>query len=108
MALAENLPMPENLPTRQRNALRILLEKNEFSPEDVANLSYRRLLKSPGIGHKGMVVIRSWLAEHQLDLADLPGERADARKYVASKRLRQAIHILESHGYEVRPPANIE
>lgn len=93
--------MPDKLPTRQRNALRILLEKSDFTPEDVAGLSYRRLLKSPGIGRKGMALIRDWLAESLLDLADLPAERQPAKNQAESKRLQNAIHILESHGYEV-------
>ncbi|MBS1154573.1 MAG: hypothetical protein H6R07_497 [Proteobacteria bacterium] len=93
--------MPDTLPTRQRNALRILLEKSNFTPEDVAGLSYRRLLKSPGIGRKGMTIIRAWLAESFLDLADLPAERQTTKNHVESKRLQNAIHILESHGYEV-------
>lgn len=93
--------MLDNLPTRQRNALRILLEKSDFTPEDVAGLSYRRLLKSPGIGRKGMILIRAWLAESLLDLADLPSERQTPKNHGDSKRLQNAIHILESHGYEV-------
>lgn len=38
------------LPTLQRNALRKIFDRHEFSPEEVALFGYRRLQQAEGIG----------------------------------------------------------
>lgn len=94
--------MPEPLPTRQRNALRLLLDQHEFSPQDVAQLDYRHLLKSPGVGCKGVEIVRKWLAQFQLDLHRPPSANSRPVTTGPSKRVEQAIRLLERHGYVVQ------
>ena len=53
--------MPEGLTTRQINALRLLLEKREFTTQDVAALDYHQLARMPGIGGKSLNLISEWL-----------------------------------------------
>ena len=96
--------MPDPLPTRQLNVLRILLEKSELTPEDVAHLNYRRLLKSPGIGNKGIEIIRRWLAQYQLDLHGQPVDDHHRHAALSNKRVQQAIRLLEKHGFAVSRP----
>lgn len=93
--------MHEMLPTRQLNALRVLLEKSDLTPEEISHLSYRRLLKSPGIGRKGVEIIRAWLAQYHLNLAELPVTDGDVNAGLLPKRVQQAIQLLEKYGFAV-------
>lgn len=86
------------LPTLQMNALRKLLSRPEFTPEEVAALGYQRLRKAEGIGSKGLVNIIEWLAAHGLQLA---GGVAESGKSPRQKKLEQALALVQSHGYEV-------
>lgn len=95
------------LPTLQRNALRKLFDRPEFTPEEVARLGHRRLLKAEGIGQKGVVAITQWLAQHGLELqADPPDPRPPQRPATRSARLdlETALRLVRNHGYEIRPP----
>jgi len=80
-----------------------MLDKSDFIPADVPPLSYRQISKAPGIGRKGMVIILAWLAEFGLALSGQPEWHAS--RPVSCKRLQQAIHMLERHGYRILPPA---
>ena len=57
------------LPTLQRNALRKIFDRPEFTPLEVAALGYRRLQQAEGIGQKGLQAITLWLQRHGLELA---------------------------------------
>ena len=95
------------LPTLQRNALRKLFDRPEFTPEEVARLGHRRLLKAEGIGQKGVLAITQWLAQHGLELqADPPEPRPPQRSSTRHARLdlETALRLVRNHGYEIRPP----
>jgi hypothetical protein len=47
------------LPTRQKNALRLLLDKPVITPEEVATLDYRTIKRAPGIGKHSLSIIRA-------------------------------------------------
>jgi len=98
--------MPEgSLNTRQINALRILLERREFTPEEVASLDYHVLARMPGIGGKSLNIIRGWLAAHGLDLLNSPTNYSRSLKYCRLEvRLVRAQALLEKHGYRVVSP----
>lgn len=94
------------LPTLQRNALRKLFDRPEFTPEEVAALGYRRVLQAEGIGSKGIATIQAWLLEYGYELQpDLP-----ARKTVGTpgrysqQRLETALRVLRNYGYIVQEP----
>ncbi len=94
----------KRLPTLQRNALRKLFDRNEFTPEEVAALSYRRLQQAEGIGQKGLETIAAWLQEfgHQLTIPEPPAHEPDkALSRSAKKNLEAAIRMLRTHGYEI-------
>ncbi|MDO6385423.1 hypothetical protein [Uliginosibacterium sp. 31-12] len=95
--------MPEGvLNTRQINALRALLERRDFTPEDVALLDYHTLSRMPGIGGKSLNIIRGWLAANGLDLANSPDDyRSSLRFCRLQERLVKARRLLEKNGYEV-------
>lgn len=95
------------LPTLQRNALRKIFDRHEFSPEEVALLGYRRLQQAEGIGSKGLLAIAAWLAAYGFELKP-PEENPAARAVVPRKQRRsieQAVRLLRHHGYEVLPKA---
>jgi len=94
--------MTEPLPTRQMNALRVLLNKHDFEPKEVAHIDIRILMRASGIGHKGLAIIRHWLAQYDCQL-----EPPQTRKKSAepSRKIEQAIHLLRRHGYRVYRPA---
>lgn len=93
------------LPTLQRNALRKIFDRHEFSPEEVALLGYRRLQQAEGIGSKGLQAIAAWLAVYGFELK--APEPPDAARPPVPKRQRrsieQAVRLLRNHGYEVLP-----
>ncbi|MBS1209407.1 MAG: hypothetical protein H6R19_1805 [Proteobacteria bacterium] len=95
--------MQEGLNTRQINALRLLLERREFTPEDVAALDYHLLARMPGIGGKSLNIIREWLASKGMDLLNSPEDYSKSlRSCRLEARLERARKLLEKHGYDVR------
>lgn len=92
------------LPTLQRNALRKIFDRHDFSPAEVAALGYKRLQLAEGIGGKGLQAIASWLQKHGYALAPPPPVPPSSQ---VTKRVRQTIEqarrLLRAHGYEVTP-----
>jgi len=99
VALAAN-----QLPTLQRNALRKIFDRHEFTPEEVAMLGYRRLQQAEGIGNKGLAAITDWLGLHGFELK--PPEFSGHPKPPLPKRMRRniesAMRLLRTHGYVVQ------
>lgn len=102
--------MPEGvLNTRQSNALRALLERHDFTPEEVAMLDYHTLSRMPGIGGKSLNIIRGWLAANGLDLHNSPEDyRTSLRFCRLQERLAKAKKLLEKNGYQVAPSSACE
>lgn len=103
---AEAVPAGENgLSTQQKNALRKIFDRQEFTPEEVAQLGYRRLQQAEGIGRKGLQSIADWLQRFGLELT--PPEVLPPANGASSKKLRrsveQAMRLLRTHGYDVVP-----
>lgn len=99
--------MIEGLKTRQINALRLLLERRDFTPEDVAGLDYHLLVRMPGVGGKSLNIIREWLNSHGLDLLNSPDEYQRSLRYCRQEaRIARARSFLEKHGYSVIPPSS--
>lgn len=93
-----------DLPTRQKNALRLLLAKPVITPQEVASLDYRVLLRAPGIGKKSLELIRTWLQANGCAPPEPMGLRSEARLVRRRSKLERAIDTLRWHGYEVRRP----
>lgn len=97
-------PPLSRLPTLQRNALRKLFDRAEFSPDEVAGLGYRRLQQAEGIGQKGLGTILAWLREYGYELMPEPPNATPGRR--VSRRdqrdLASAMRILRAHGYVVQ------
>jgi hypothetical protein len=93
---------PGALPTRQKNALRHLLDQSTITPEDVAKLSYRTLERAPGVGRQSIEIILSWLRQHGLELAGQATPVANPRAMQRQRKLERAINYLRELGYEVR------
>lgn len=107
---SDDLPL-KRLPTLQRNALRKLFDRNEFTPEEVAALSYRRLQQAEGIGQKGLDTIAAWLQEYGFQLAIPEISQPDSEKNLsrsAKKSLEAAIRMLRTHGYEIHRAAGAD
>src|SRR5574343_1003742 len=77
------------LPTLQRNALRKIFDRHDFTPEEVAMLGYRRLQQAEGIGNKGLAAITEWLQRYGFDLK--PPEVATNPQQSLPKRMRRNI-----------------
>jgi hypothetical protein len=90
------------LPTRQCNALRLLLNKSSFSPWEVAALDVRTIGRAPGIGRKSLELIDSWLRSHGCQLSGLPCRQSSRRQQLRQRKLEEAIELLHICGYEVR------
>lgn len=92
------------LPTLQRNALRKIFDRHDFTPEEVAMLGYRRLQQAEGIGNKGLAAITEWLQRCGFDLK--PPEVATNSQQSLPKRMRRniesAMRLLRTHGYVVQ------
>ncbi len=92
------------LPTMQRNALRKVFERPDFTPGEVAQLGHRRLERAEGIGSKGLATIVDWLRCQGYELAD-DTRRARSRDLPTSpkevKKLEKAMRVLQTHGYTV-------
>ena len=98
------LPVHWQLPTMQRNALRKVFDRPEFTPGEVAGLGHRRLERAEGIGRKGLATIIEWLRYQGYELAsDAHGSQArdlaTARRQI--KKLEKAMRVLQTHGYTV-------
>ncbi len=90
------------LPTPQRNALCRHFERADFTPEEVAAVGRRRLLKIDGIGEKGLCAIEAWLARYGLNfMAEAHGNAALG--HALESRLERAVRLLRAHGYRVEP-----
>ena len=97
--------MPEGLKTRQVDALRMLLERRDFTAEDVAALDYHLLARMPGVGGKSLDIIRGWLAAQGLDLLNSPADYSRSLRFCRLEaRLVRARKLLERNGYSVTPP----
>ena len=97
--------MPAGLKTRQVNALRMLLERREFTAEEVAMLDYHLLARMPGIGGKSLDIIREWLNAQGLDLMNSPADYSRSLRFCRLEaRLIRAQRLLEKHGYGISPP----
>lgn len=101
------LPASEcgKLPTLQRNALRKIFDRQEFSPEEVAGLGYRRLQLAEGIGRKGLGAIIAWLQNYGLTLkaVEINEPVPNRRPKKLTRNIEQAVRLLRLHGYEVLP-----
>ncbi len=93
----------QQLPTLQRNALRKLFDRPEFTPAEVAALGYRRLQQAEGVGQKGLQAIAAWLQVYGCVLKP-PEAAADEQKRPGRtrKNIEQAVRLLQTHGYLVR------
>ena len=89
------------LPTLQRNALRKLLDRPDFTPAEVAELGFRRLQLARGLGCKGLDNVLAWLRYHGHELEPLPTRSGDVER--RNRRIQQAIHLLRSQGFIVLP-----
>jgi hypothetical protein len=89
------------LPTRQMNALRLLLAKPIVSPEEVAIIDYRVLERAPGVGKKSIEIIRAWLNSQGYELSGVPKTEVNQRVIQRKRKLERAIDYLRWHGYEV-------
>ncbi|MEI7432510.1 MAG: hypothetical protein WCL27_18855 [Betaproteobacteria bacterium] len=89
------------LPTRQMNALRLLLAKRIVSPEEVAVIDYRVLERAPGVGKKSIDIIRTWLNSQGYELSGIPKEAVNQRVIQRERKLERIIDYLRWHGYEV-------
>ncbi len=90
------------LPTRQRNALRLLLNKPSFSPQEIAALDVRIIERAPGIGRKSLDLINAWLKSHGYALSGVPRATLGNRQILRQRKLQQAIELLRGSGYEIR------
>lgn len=93
----------KRLPTLQRNALRKVFDRPEFTPAEVAALGYRRLQQAEGIGQKGLQAIAAWLqgCGYELKQPETPaGESRVPRK--TRRTIEEAVRLLRTHGYSIR------
>lgn len=91
------------LPTLQRNALRKVFDRPEFTPAEVAALGYRRLQQAEGIGQKGLQSISAWLQSCGYELK--PPEAAAGEQQLPGRTRRnieQAVRLLRTHGYSIQ------
>jgi len=90
------------LPTLQRNALRKIFDRPEFTPEEVAALGFRRVQQAEGIGNKGLAAITAWLRRYGYDLkAPDPHEAAPTIRSRNRRNIEMAVRLLRTHGYVV-------
>lgn len=100
------VPVHCQLPTMQRNALRKIFNRPDFTPDEVARLGHQRLKRAEGIGCKGLANIIDWLRSLGYELArDVrtlqPRDPATSSK--ETNKLQKALRVLKSHGYTVLP-----
>ena len=89
------------LPTRQQNALRLLLAKPVITPEEVAVLGYRRIERAPGVGKNSLKIILDWLRCHGYALAGPVPLPIKLRANQRQRKLERAIDYVRGHGYDV-------
>jgi hypothetical protein len=91
---------------RELNALRRLLNKAEFGPQDVARIGVAHLESAPGLGEKGLAHVLAWLeAEgYCLQSSSFGNSRDTGRQDRINRRLEQAQHLLEQWGWQVKRP----
>lgn len=92
------------LPTRQKNALRLLLDKPNFSAEEVAAIDYRVLERASGIGKNSLAIIGAWLKSQGYEFRGRPAVVVNRRTVQRQRKLERAIDYLHGQGYEVRRP----
>lgn len=96
------------LPTLPRNALRKILERPSFTPEEVAKLGYQRLEQAEGIGQKSLDIILAWLRKYGYELQPPPAPPIFSGSLRAQKRMKKnidfALRILRANGYTVCLP----
>lgn len=92
------------LPTLQRNALRKIFDRHEFTPEEVAMLGYRRLRQAEGIGNKGLAAIAEWLHRYGFDLnpPEVPVNPQQSLPKRMRRTIESAVRLLRTHGYVVQ------
>jgi len=98
----ESVPFVEDLPTRQKNALRLLLGKAVITAEEVARLDCRVIERAPGIGRNSLRIIRDWLNGQGYELMGQLDPVVSKRLVQRQRRLDRAIDYLRENGYEVR------
>ena len=91
-----------DLPTRQRNALRLLLGKAAISAEEVARLDSRVIERAPGIGKNSLRIIRAWLNGQGYELPGSADGTISKRLVQRQRKLERAIDYLRENGYDVR------
>ena len=98
--------MSVELSRRETNVLRRLLNRAEFTPQDVARLGLDRLQSAQGLGVKGLANVLSWLAGQGYDLRpQVTGEALESdRRDRLKRRLEQAQYLLEQWGWQVSRP----
>jgi len=98
------VPLLWQLPTMQRNALRKIFDRPDFTPSEVARLGRQRLERAEGIGRKGLATITEWLRRHGHELAgDGRCLRSADVTPVAqgTRKIEKALRVLQSHGYTI-------
>ena len=93
------------LGTLQRNVLSRFYGRKDFSPQDVAGLSYAQLEQLPGIGPKGIAAIRTWLWHYGYDIENPPTQHNGTARKRLRMQLDRAEQLLLKHGYFVIPPS---
>lgn len=101
-------PTPVALPTLQRNAISLLLNKRDFTPGEVATLDYHRLERAPRIGKKGINNIRNWLRQYGLDLTIPKQAVLNPKEKQRRRKLADAIEILTRNGFVIQHEARGE
>ena len=100
--LPEAEPSVVDLPTRQKNALRLLLGKAAISAEEVAGLDSRVIERAPGIGKNSLRIIRAWLNGQGYELPGSADGTISKRLVQRQRKLERAIDYLRENGYDVR------
>lgn len=90
-----------DLPTRQKNALRLLLGKAVISAEEVARLDIRVIERAPGIGKNSLRIIGDWLNGQGYTFSGPPDAGSSKRLVQRQRKLERAIDYLRENGYEV-------
>ena len=92
----------KRLLTLQRNALRKLFDRPEFTPAEVSALGYRRLQQAEGIGQKGLQAIGAWLQSCGYELRLPESAAGDQKLHTRTrKHIEQAVRLLRTHGYSI-------
>jgi hypothetical protein len=92
------------LPTLQRNALRKIFDRHEFTAEEVATLGYRRLQQAEGIGNIGLAAITEWFRLYGFELKppELAGNPKQFQPKIMRRNIESAVRLLRTHSYVVQ------